>query len=85
MPVIPLGNPRVSVQTSDGWEELAGVTRIAIDVQHQPIDGWPNHGYGTGKTMGMFAFLDQAWVAPPIDLAMAILRPHLARCPLYVS
>lgn len=86
-----LDNPRVSVDFGDGWEELAGVTRIAIDEQHQPIDGWPDvdawlEGNGTGVMRGILGVLED-WVpaVTRVELALLILRPHLDREPLYVG
>lgn len=77
-----LDNARVSVDTGDGWQELTGITRIAIDEQHQPIDwhavdldvtviGPPCSFFAPGPT--------------PLELALITLRPHLKRCPLYVG
>lgn len=86
-----LDNPRVSVDLGDSWEELAGVTRIAIDEQHQPIDGWPDvdawlKGNGTGEMRGILAALeDWTWALTRVELALLILRPHLDRERLYVG
>ncbi|WIC88860.1 hypothetical protein SEA_ONIONKNIGHT_54 [Streptomyces phage OnionKnight] len=82
--------PSVWLDNGDGWQELAGVTHIAIEEQHQPIDGWPDadawlHGNGTGEMRGLLAAVHQAYAATPLELALIILRPHLARCPLYVG
>lgn len=80
---------RVSIDTGNGWEELAGITRIAIDEQHQPIDVGIGYdppdpvieGYGTGEIRGVLSW--SARVLTPEERALSILRPHLARCPLY--
>lgn len=85
MPLTPTGDTRVWLDGGDGWQELTGVTRIAIEEQHQPIEDWPDpiEGYGMGKTMGLLATLEDRWFVTPIELALMILRPHLARCPPY--
>lgn len=78
MPVVPLGNPRVSVQTSDGWEELPGV--IAVGIGYDPPDPIVE-GYGTGEIRGLLEWTTRALT--PEERALSILAPYLARCPLY--
>ncbi len=87
-----LTNARAWVDCGNGWEELAGVTHIAIDEQHQPIDlsACPGYnppdwieGYGTGEVRGLLPWLRRVHEPTPAELALAILRPYLALCPLY--
>ena len=85
-----LTNARAWVDSGDGWQELPGVTSIAINEQHQPIDlgacpGYdpsdPIEGYGTGEVRGLLPWLTR--LPTPEQRALDILRPHLAHCPLY--
>ncbi|NUP17377.1 MAG: hypothetical protein HOV73_25935 [Streptomyces sp.] len=87
----PLDNPRVWLDSGDGWQELTGITRIAINEQHQPIDlaASPGYdppdpvvdGYGAGEIRGLLELTTR--VLTPEERALSILAPHLAREPLY--
>lgn len=77
MPVISLGNPRVSIKVGNGGEELPGVTHVGIG--YDPPD-WID-GYGTGEIRGLLESVARALT--PEERALSILRPHLALCRLY--
>lgn len=81
---------RAWVDSGDGWQELAGVTRIAIDEQHQPIDlaATPGYdppdwidGYDAGRMGGLLASATR--LPTQIERALSILAPYLAGEPLY--
>lgn len=72
--------PRVWLDSGDGWQELAGVTRIAIDEQHQPID-WDTATLDVKVIGPPYSFFAPG--PTPEERALDILRPHLADCPLY--
>lgn len=86
-----LNDVRAWVDSGDGWQELAGITHVAIDWQHQPIDlgATPGYdppdpvvdGYGTGEPRGLLSSVTR--LPTPMERALSILAPHLAREPLY--
>jgi hypothetical protein len=81
----------VWIDDGDGWQQLAGVSHIAIDEQHQPIDlgASPGYnpadpvieGYGAGEMRGLLSSVTR--LPTPMERALSILAPHLAREPLY--
>ena len=66
--------PPVWLEDEGGWQELAGVTRVAIDEQHayQPALEAASDAPG-------FLTDDRR----PAEQALAILAPHLDHEPLY--
>lgn len=70
--------PRVWVDGGDGWKELPGVRSVSLD--YDPPD-WLD-GYRTGARLGLFA-VAASLLPTPVERALRILAPHLAREPLY--
>lgn len=70
-------DPHVWIDSGDGWQELHGISNVSID--YDPPD-WIE-GYGTGEMRGVLSMATR--VPTPEERALSILRPHLARCPLY--
>ena len=70
--------PRVWVDGDDGWQELPGVVHVGIG--YDPPDP-VIEGYGTGEIRGLLESVTR--LPTPAERALSILRPHLARCPLY--
>lgn len=79
-----LDNPRVSIDTGDGWHEIHGIRDMRLNPTYNPPD-WIE-GYGLGEMRGILATVeDWMWSVTPVEQALIILRPHLKREPLYVS
>ncbi|MFE9935882.1 hypothetical protein [Streptomyces hirsutus] len=71
--------PSVWIDSGDGWQELPGVTHVGIG--YDPPD-WIE-GYGTGEMRGLLAAWAERREPTPVERALQILAPHLAREPLY--
>ncbi|MCC9154885.1 hypothetical protein LZP81_30905 [Streptomyces parvulus] len=69
---------RIWPDSGDGWQELPGV--VSVDLGYKPDDP-VIAGYGAGEMRGLLEYATR--VPTPVERALSILRPHLARCPLY--
>lgn len=73
------------VDSGDGWQELHGIRDVRLEPAYDPTE-WVLEEHGLGELRGFFAAVAGfSSTIVPIELALIILRPHLARCPLYVG
>ncbi|WP_329547100.1 hypothetical protein OG548_25575 [Streptomyces sp. NBC_01356] len=65
----------------DGRQELHGIHSVNLGGTD---DDWIE-GYGTGEMCGLLAMLVKPQLPTPVELALIVLCPHLAVCPLYAD
>lgn len=76
---------RVYLEGADGWQELHGIRDVRVEPAGDPTE-WVLEEHGLGELRGFFAAVAEFSSAiVPVELALIILRPQLARCPLYVG